>query len=124
MKRTSAPDVEEYLSSLPPDQRKALTALRRTIRSAAPKATERISWGMPMFYHEGMLVAYGAFRKHCSLFVMSKTLLKQFPGIVERYGGATGTVHFTPEKPLPAGLVKKVVKARMKMNELKKKVRS
>src|SRR3989449_6001837 len=61
--------VAAYLRAMPPGPRAALQKLRKTIKAAAPEATEGISYGIPMFKHHGMLVGYAAFKEHCSLFM-------------------------------------------------------
>jgi uncharacterized protein YdhG (YjbR/CyaY superfamily) len=107
-------DVERYLAALPHDQRTALEALRATIRSAAPGSTETISYGLPTFKHDGRpLVAYGAFKHHCSLFPMSSSLIQQLGEELEPFATAKGTIRFQPDAPLPADLVTTIVEARI-----------
>ena len=114
--------VPEYLKTVPTDQRKALEQLRKTIKTVAPDAEELISYGMPAFKHVGkLLVAYAAFKEHCSFFLCSGSFLNNYKEEVARYGDTKSCLHFTPEKPLPITLVKKMVKERMKENELKVK---
>jgi uncharacterized protein YdhG (YjbR/CyaY superfamily) len=112
--------VEEYLASVPDDKRVALERLRKTIRSAAPMATEKISYGMPAFHHRGNLVYYGAFKDHCSLFPGSKKVLADHAGELAGFETTKGTIHFTVDEPLPAALVKKIVKERIAENEAKR----
>jgi uncharacterized protein YdhG (YjbR/CyaY superfamily) len=112
--------VEEYLASLPDDKRVALEKLRTTIRSAAPMATEKISYGMPAFHHRGNLVYYGAFKDHCSLFPGSKKVLADHADELAGYETTKGTIHFTVDEPLPDALVKKIVKERIAENEAKR----
>jgi uncharacterized protein YdhG (YjbR/CyaY superfamily) len=113
--------VDEYLSSVPEPSRGALQRVREIVRAAAPpEATEVISYGIPTFKHNGMLMSYAAFSKHCSLFpgvgpiVELKDDLKNFQTV-------KGTIRFSPEKPPPATVLKKLVKARLAANERKKK---
>jgi uncharacterized protein YdhG (YjbR/CyaY superfamily) len=112
-------DVDRYLAALPADQRAVLEKLRQTIKSAAPTATEKISYRMPMFFHHGMLVGYAAFKEHCSLF-FGTYIVKEFEQELARYDTSKGTIRFTVDQPLPATLVKKLVKARMAENEAKR----
>jgi len=112
--------VEDYLASLPDDKRVALERLRETIRSAAPMATEKISYGMPAFHHRGNLVYYAAFKDHCSLFPGSKKVLAAHADELAGYETTKGTIHFTVDQPLPAALVKKIVKERIAENEAKR----
>ena len=111
--------VAAYLKAVPPGPRAALQQLRRTIKAAAPEATEVISYGIPMFKHHGMLVGYAAFKDHCSLFMSTRvtgTLKKQLASS----DLAKGTIRFTADKPLPAALVRKLVKTRIAQNERKR----
>jgi uncharacterized protein YdhG (YjbR/CyaY superfamily) len=110
-------DVDRYLAALPPEQRAALEKLRRTIRSVAPTATEKISYGMPMFFDHGMLVGYAAYKIHCSFF--PGAIIEQFADDLTKYKTSKGTIQFTVDKPLPVTLVKKIVKARLAQNEAK-----
>lgn len=116
-KRGPAATVEEYLAALPADQRAVLEKLRATIRSAAPDATEKISYQVPTFQHHGGIVGFAAFKDHCSFFLMSTSVMDAFADELATYSVAKGTVHFTVDKPLPAALVKKLVKARIAENE-------
>ncbi len=120
VKRTGAADVEAYLAAQPKAMRDALEHLRSVIKSAAPTATEVISYQIPTFKLQGSLVAYAAFAKHCSFFVMSPPLMEQFAKELAPFSTAKATLHFTPEHPLPTALVKKLVKARIKENESRK----
>jgi uncharacterized protein YdhG (YjbR/CyaY superfamily) len=111
--------VAAYLRAVPPAPRAALQKLRKTIKAVAPKATEGISYGIPMFKHHGMLVGYAAFKDHCSLF-MSTRLTGALKKVVAPYVASKGTIRFTADKPLPATLVRKLVKARIAQNERKR----
>jgi uncharacterized protein YdhG (YjbR/CyaY superfamily) len=107
---------DEYLASVPSDMRAALQSLRKTIRSAAPDAEEVISYRMPAFRHHGILVYYAAFRDHCSLFVGGETR-GTFAAELKPFAGGKGTIQFTPQRPLPASLVRRIVKERVAVNE-------
>ena len=111
--------VSAYLRAVPRAQRAALQKLRRTIKAAAPQATEAISYGIPMFKHHGLLVGYAAFKNHCSLFMATKDT-RALQRQLARYDISKGTIRFTPEKPLPAALVRRLVKARVAQNEAKR----
>ena len=90
------------------------------IRAAVPpEATEGISYGMPAFRYKGALVGYAAFKKHCSFFPMSPAVIEAFAEELKAYRTSKGTIQFAMDKPLPAGLVKKLVKARIAENERK-----
>ena len=116
-----AADVESYLAACPEPHRTTLQKLRATIRSVVPKETsEAISYGMPSFRYKGGLVAYGAFKEHCSFFPMSGRLVEEFADELKAYKTSKGTIQFPADKPLPATLVKKMVKARVAQNGAKK----
>lgn len=116
-----APTVDAYLAALPTAERAALSALRKTIRAAAPRATERISYRMPTFEHGGPLVAFSASPKHCALHVMSPALVRALGEELAGYEVGTATIRFPPGEPLPAKLVTKLVKARVTENERRRR---
>ena len=116
-----AVDVESYLARCPEPHRTTLEKLRATIGSVVPKeATEKISYGMPSFQYKGALVGYAAFKEHCSFFPMSGRLVEEFTDELKAYKTSKGTIQFPADKPLPAALVKKMVKARIAQNEAKR----
>lgn len=108
--------VDDYLAALPEDSRVTLEKIRKTIKAAAPMATEVISYQMPMYKHHGMLVGFAAFKDHCSLFPGAKPLAT-FKDELKAYKTSKGTIRFPIGQPLPAALVKKLVKARVAENE-------
>lgn len=116
-----AGDVDGYLAGVSAEARAALEKLRQTIRAAAPKATEVISYRIPIFKYLGPLVGFAAFKEHCSFFVMSPTVMDTHRHELNRYETAKGTIHFTPTHPLPATLVRKIVRARIRENEARRK---
>lgn len=117
---SGAADVEKYLAKVPEPARSTLQKVREMIRKAAPKeATEAISYGIPAFKHNGMLVAYAAFKEHCSFFPASGTLLKEFAEELKEYPCSKGTIRFAVDQPLPEGLVRKLVEARVAKNQAK-----
>jgi uncharacterized protein YdhG (YjbR/CyaY superfamily) len=106
--------VEAYLAGVPESRRAALERLRRLIKEAAPAAEEGIAYQMPAFRAGGRwLVGYAAFKGHCSFFPMSGAVVEAFAAELEGFTTTKGSIHFTSEKPLPAALVKKVVRARL-----------
>ncbi len=109
--------VEAYLAKVPPRHRAALEDLRATIKEAAPDAEEVVSYQMPAFRHHGALVYYAAFRDHCSLFIGSVTTQRKFAAELRPFVAGKGTVHFTPDHPLPRDLVRRIVRARVAENE-------
>lgn len=116
-----AKNVDEYLAAAPEDVRPVLEKLRRTIRAAAPKAEEVISYQIPMFKYHGPLVFFAAFRNHCSFYVVSKPIMETFSSELKPWDTSGTTIHFSAKNPLPASLVKKIVKARIEENEAKAK---
>jgi uncharacterized protein YdhG (YjbR/CyaY superfamily) len=118
---SGARDVDAYLAGVPEPARSTLEKVRATIRSVVPaEATEGIRWAMPAFRYRGVLVGYAAFKSHCSLFPMSAALIEQFNEELKDYSTSKGTIRFPMDKPLPAALVKRLVKARVAENEGKK----
>ena len=113
---TKITTADEYLESVPADVRRALEQLRQQIRSVAPEAEEVLSYGIPSFKLKGMLVGYGAAKNHCGFYVMSPGLMKALKEELAPYDTATATIRFTPDKPLPVTLVKKIVAARIAEN--------
>jgi uncharacterized protein YdhG (YjbR/CyaY superfamily) len=113
--------VEEYLAALPDDARVTLEKLRERIRAAAPMATEGFSYAIPAFKHHGPLVSYAAFKDHCSFFPMSPKVIEAHAADLKGYDIAKGTIRFPIGKPLPATLVKKLVKARIAENEARRR---
>lgn len=110
--------VDEYLAAVPEPARSTLTHIRKVVQSLVPaETTEVISYGIPMFKYNGMLVGYAAFKKHCSLFPTGSGVLDQFEKELTGYRTSKGTIQFSPDKPLPDALLKKIVKARIKENK-------
>jgi uncharacterized protein YdhG (YjbR/CyaY superfamily) len=112
--------VEEYLSAVPEPARSTLQRVRAAIRSALPvEATEAISYRIPAFNYKGPLVWFAAFSNHCSLFP-GASVIKAFKNELKGLETSKGTIHFPVDKPLPAALVKKMVKARLAEKAQKK----
>ncbi len=111
--------VDEYLSALPKAARAAMTDLRETIRKTAPHAEEVISYNMPAFKSDGMLVWYAAFKKHIGLYPKASAIAA-FKGELASYKTSKGAIQFPFEKPIPHALVKKIVKFRLKENETRR----
>ena len=110
--------VDEYLARVPEPARTTLNKMRAVIRSVVPKeTTEVISYGIPTFRYKRALVAIAAFRDHCSLFPMGSSVLDAFQQELKEFRVAKGTLHFPLDKPMPAALVKKIVRARIAQNE-------
>lgn len=116
-----AKNIDEYLAGVPDEARPVLEKLRRTIRAAAPKAEEIISFQIPMFKYHGPLVFFAAFRNHCSFYVVSKPVMETFSSELRPWDTSGTTIHFSAKNTLPASLVKKIVKARIEENEARAK---
>ena len=108
--------VDDYLAGLPEEARATLEKIRKTIKAVAPRATEVISYQVPMYKHHGMLVGFAAFKDHCSLFPGSKAIATH-KNELKAYETSKGTIRFPAGKPLPAALVKKLVKSCVAENE-------
>ena len=108
--------IDEYLAALSDDKRAALEALRKIIKAAAPKAEECISYQVPSYRLNGMLVGFGATKKHCAFYLMSSTTVEAHKDDLKDYDTSKGTIRFQADKPLPAALVRKLVKARIAEN--------
>jgi uncharacterized protein YdhG (YjbR/CyaY superfamily) len=114
-------NVGEYLAGVPEPARSTLGKMRAAIRSALPpEATETISYGMPAFKHNGVLLWFAAFSNHCRLFPTA-SIVEAFKNELKGFSTSKGTVHFRTDEPLPTALVKKLVKARIAQNEHKKR---
>jgi uncharacterized protein YdhG (YjbR/CyaY superfamily) len=112
--------VEAYLAKVPEPARSTLQKVRATIRSIVPPETiECLSYGIPAFRYKGGLVGYAAFKNHCSFFPMQASLIDAMKEELKGYRTSKGTLQFEVDKPLPAALLKKMVKARVAENELK-----
>jgi uncharacterized protein YdhG (YjbR/CyaY superfamily) len=106
--------VDEYLSQVPEEARATLEKLRKMIKAAAPNTTETISYQMPTFKYQGQaLVGFAAFKNHCSLFPYSTKVMGSLKEELKSYGTSKGAIRFPIDKPLPAVLVKRIVKTRI-----------
>jgi len=115
--------IDDYLAPLSADKRAALQKLRRSIRSVVPKAEETLSYGIPAFRVNGKVVAwFGAAKNHCSMY--PGTSLKGFEEELRDYDVSKGTIRFPPERPLPATLVRRLVKSRIARNAAQEKERA
>ena len=121
-KGSAAPkNIDEYLATVPEPARGTLKKIRAAIQSVVPReATETISYGMPAFKHNGVLVWFAAFSKHCSFFPTA-SVIEAFKHELKGYSTSKGTIQCPTDKPLPAALVKKLVKARIDQTGKKKR---
>jgi uncharacterized protein YdhG (YjbR/CyaY superfamily) len=123
MKTKSTPTtIDQYLANVKLDQRAALEKLRKTIKVAAPDAEECINYGVAAFKVNGKVIAgFGASAKHCSYYPMSGHTVAAFKDDLKGFETSKGAIQFQPEKPLPAALVKKLIKARIADTDTTKK---
>jgi uncharacterized protein YdhG (YjbR/CyaY superfamily) len=106
--------IDGYLKGVPEDRRRALERLRETIRSIIPEAQECISYRIPAFRVNGVVVAgFCATTKGCSYFPFSGSTLKRLGPLVSRYEQTKSSLHFSPEIPLALTLVRKLIKTRI-----------
>jgi uncharacterized protein YdhG (YjbR/CyaY superfamily) len=111
---TETTSVDDYIAGLPDGRREAMETLRRTIRAAAPDATETIAYHMPAFRSHGrFLVSYDAYKHHYSLFPASDAVVKALGEALTPYLAGKGTIRFPADQPIPTGVVTKVVKVRV-----------
>ncbi len=108
-------DISEYIANYPKDVQLLLKKVRATIKKAAPKAEEAISYGIPTYKLNGNLVHFGAFKDHVSFFPTASGTAA-FKKEISKYKVTKGTIQFPLDKPLPLGLITKIVRFRVKEN--------
>ena len=116
MKNTPIPPatVAEYIDRWDPHTRAVLRKLRATIRKAAPEAEERLSYRMPAYFMKRVLVYFAAWEKHIGLYPGARAI-EVFKDDIARYVHAKGSIQFPLARPLPIGLITKIVRFRVKM---------
>ena len=121
MKSGPTPDtIDAYIATFPPKVRAILKKIRATVKKAAPKATEKISYRMPAFFQDGVLIYFAAFKNHIGIFPPARedaALLKQ----IAPYAGPKGNLQFPLDKPIPLTLITRIVKLRLKQNQARSK---
>lgn len=113
--RTTPHTIDEYIAGFPPEVQEVLQKVRATIRQAAPGAEETIKYQMPTFTLNGNLVHFAAFKKHIGFYPVP-TGIEAFKKELSVYAGGKGSVQFPLDKPIPYGLISKIVKFRVKEN--------
>lgn len=114
-RRAAANTIDEYIAGSPPDVRQRLQKIRRTIRKAAPDAGEAISYEMPTFKLSGNLVHFAAFKEHIGFFP-TPSGVEKFKEELAAYATSKGTIRFPHDKPIPLGLIGRIVKFRVAEN--------
>jgi uncharacterized protein YdhG (YjbR/CyaY superfamily) len=110
--------IDEYIASAPGEVQPILERIRLTVRKAAPRAEERISYRMPAFFLDGVLIYFAAFKKHIGVFppVRDESLSAE----LSKYAGPKGNLQFPLSEPVPYGLITKIVKVRLRENRARK----
>jgi uncharacterized protein YdhG (YjbR/CyaY superfamily) len=109
-------DVDDYISGFPKETQKLLAEVRTTIKEVAPKAEEVISYMMPGYKLNGMLVWFAGFKNHIGFYPRGSSAIKAFEKELAGYKTSKGAVQFPKDKPMPLALIKKMVKYRVKEN--------
>jgi uncharacterized protein YdhG (YjbR/CyaY superfamily) len=123
MQGTQATTIDEYIAGFPKDIQQLLKTMRSTIQKAAPKAEEAIKYAMPTFVLNGNLVHFAAFRNHIG-FYPAPDGITSFKKELAIYKTSKGAIQFPLDRPLPLGLIKEIVRYRVKMNEEKAKAKT
>jgi uncharacterized protein YdhG (YjbR/CyaY superfamily) len=115
MRRATPRDIDDYISGFEPDVQRVLQRIRSTVRKAAPAAEETISYQIPAFTRNGVLVYFAAFKTHIGLYppVRGDAALRK---AVSRYAGEKGNLRFPLDEPMPYALIARIVKLRLKQN--------
>ena len=113
MKRILAKNIDEYISAFPDEVQERLQEIRTTIRKAAPDAEETINYAIPTFKLNGNLVHFAGYESHIG-FYPAASGIEAFKKELSAFKGAKGSVQFPLDKPLPLGLVTKIVKFRVR----------
>lgn len=109
-------DVDEYIASVPKEIQSKLIQLRATIKEVAPTAIEGISYRMPYYNYKGQLAWFALMKSHIGLY-LRPPLIEEHKKELARYETTKSAIHFPLNEELPIPLIKKLIKARMKMNK-------
>jgi uncharacterized protein YdhG (YjbR/CyaY superfamily) len=114
-RRTAPKDINQYIAAFPPAVRAKLRTIRGAIRKAAPQAKEAIKYRMPTFTQHGNLVHFAAYQHHIGFYPAPRAL-EQFKEELSAYEGSKGAVRFPLDKPVPVGLIGRIVKFRVQQD--------
>lgn len=114
-KRSAPKNIDEYIAGFPPDIQEILEKIRKTIRNAAPQASEKISYQIPTFFLKGNLVHFAGFKNHIGFYPTSSGVAN-FKNELSAYEISKGTVRFPLDQPIPFGLLRKIVRFRVREN--------
>jgi len=109
--------IDDYIAGKLPELQSMLKQIRSTIQSVVPGAEEVISYMIPCYKQDGMLVGFGVHKKGCSFYTMNPAILSSFSEELTNFKYTGSTIHFDPKKTLPVALIKKIIKLRVKENE-------
>jgi uncharacterized protein YdhG (YjbR/CyaY superfamily) len=123
-KKAPPKNIDAYLKSFAGQQKETLDKIRSSIKAAAPKAEEVISYGMPAFKQNGVIAYFAGFKNHCSYFPGSVAVMKQFEEELKSYNVSKGTIQFPIDKPLSSSLIKKLVLAKINEIEMKQQAKA
>jgi len=115
MQSKTPKDIDEYIAGFPKDVQKILNKIRSTIKKAAPKAEEAISYQIPTFRLNGNLIHFAAYKNHIGLYPAPRAVEK-FKKVLARYGAGNGTLRIPLDEPIPYDLITKIVEFRAKQN--------
>lgn len=115
--------VDQYIQMYPAGIRKRLQKIRSLIMKAAPKAEEKISYGMPTYTHNGILIYFGAHTRHIGIYPFT-TAIVAFSEELSLYKTAKGSIQFPNDKPLPLKLISRIVTFRVEENNIKAELRA
>ncbi|HEX4605509.1 MAG TPA: DUF1801 domain-containing protein [Candidatus Angelobacter sp.] len=120
MKNPKPKDVDAYIAAAPKETQRKLKELRTVIKKAAPAAEERLSYGMPYYFYNGRLAYFSIWKEHIGLYVPTP-VLEEHAADLNAYETTSATVRLPLAKKIPAALIRKLIKARMKKNAARKK---
>ena len=121
IKPNNTEGVDHYIANLPVEQQIALKRVRQIIKNTVPEAVEFISYSKPAYHFHGMIGSFAAFKNHCSFFPWNAQTIIDFADELKDFKTSAGTIQFTPNKPIPEELLKKILRYRAAGNLEKKK---